>query len=156
MTLSNLIEDEVFRVYLLSGLILVFKMIITSFNVTRLRFKHKLFKYEEDYLGKKKKKDFETDPNYLVKKGEIDRAYGLHVNDMENIYLFFFVGLAYALTSPSVFLAKILFSVYVASRWVHMISYLFSLQPWRALTYFINILITVYMAGSSILSILNK
>lgn len=64
---------------------------MVSFNVTRLRFSLKAFKYEEDYVRAPKEKAKEL----LAKTANhprITRAYGLHTNDMENIYVFFTIG----------------------------------------------------------------
>jgi hypothetical protein len=65
--------------------------LVASFNVSRLRFQHKAFKYDEDY-GKAPKDKVQA----LLSKGAsnafISRAYGLHTNDMENIYVFYTIG----------------------------------------------------------------
>lgn len=65
--------------------------LVVSFNVTRLRFSLKAFKYEEDYVRAPKEKAKEL----LAKTANhprITRAYGLHTNDMENIYVFYTIG----------------------------------------------------------------
>jgi uncharacterized membrane protein YecN with MAPEG domain len=161
--------DPVFATYVLCVVILTVKMVrarcsllgwggggtrahsvalcvqlVTSFNVTRLRFAHKAFKYEEDYLKAPKEKS-----KALLAKGAdhpaIARAYGLHTNDMENIYVFFTVGLLFALTSPSVLYGKALLWTYTAARVGHMIAYLGALQPWRAVCYLIHVAVVVLM-----------
>ncbi len=50
--------------------------IAASFNVTRWRFKLKSFKYAEDYNKARPEQAEKPQPK------EIQRAYGLHVNDM--------------------------------------------------------------------------
>jgi hypothetical protein len=65
--------------------------LVVSFNVTRLRLSLKAFKYEEDYVKAPKEKAKEL----LTKTANhprITRAYGLHTNDMENIYVFYTIG----------------------------------------------------------------
>eukprot|EP01091_Cochliopodium_minus_P011507 TRINITY_DN3276_c0_g1_i1.p1 TRINITY_DN3276_c0_g1~~TRINITY_DN3276_c0_g1_i1.p1 ORF type:complete len:104 (-),score=23.89 TRINITY_DN3276_c0_g1_i1:88-399(-) len=78
----------------------------------------------------------------------IDHAYALHTNDMENLYVFFTLGLLYSLTNPSETIAKVLFYGFTFARILHTFSFLFKLQPWRALTYLVGFFINVYLAIS--------
>jgi hypothetical protein len=65
---------------------------VASFNVTRLRYKHKAFKYQEDYLGKAPQDKIQALHSRGASNELISRAYGLHTNDMENIYVFYTIG----------------------------------------------------------------
>jgi glutathione S-transferase len=146
--LLGLWENEVFRAYALSAVLLTLKMMAASFNVTRLRFTYGAFKYDEDYIGKEGgKKALSERAKEAIAKAEplIQRAYGLHVNDMENIYVFYTIGFLYALSSPPVFWAKVLFYGYLAARFMHSVAYLLALQPWRALFYMANVSIISVM-----------
>lgn len=61
---------------------------VVSFNVSRLRFKYSVFKYPEDYInGRKERPEHSKEAD-----AAIQRAYGLHTNDMENIYVFYTIG----------------------------------------------------------------
>ncbi|ELR14907.1 MAPEG domain containing protein [Acanthamoeba castellanii str. Neff] len=155
-TFQTFLSDPVFATYVLCVVILTVKMLVVSFNVTRLRLSLKAFKYEEDYVKAPKEKAKEL----LTKTANhprITRAYGLHTNDMENIYVFYTIGLLFALTSPSVFYAKALLWTYTGARVLHTVFYLASVQPWRAVSYLVHVVAQVLMLvhiGSTVLTYL--
>lgn len=73
-----------------------------------------------------------------------------HLNDLENILPYLFVGLFYVLTSPSVSIATTLFKIAALARIVHTIVYTVVVipQPARGLAWFIHYIIAIYMAIS--------
>lgn len=73
-----------------------------------------------------------------------------HLNDLENILPYLFVGLFYVLSNPSVQLASTLFQVAALARIAHTIVYAVIVipQPARGIAWFIHYFITFYMAIS--------
>ena len=55
---------------------------------------------------------------------EVERVKRAHRNDMENIYLYFFVATLYIFTEPNVTTALMCFRVFAATRILHSIVYL--------------------------------
>lgn len=71
-----------------------------------------------------------------------------HHNDMENILPYLSVGLFYVLTNPNPMVSTILFRVATIARFAHTFVYAIYVipQPARAICFFIQYLITLYMA----------
>lgn len=78
----------------------------------------------------------------------VERVRRAHRNDLENILPFFAIGLLYTLTNPSAFLAINLFRAVGISRIVHTLVYAVVVvpQPARALSFFVALIATAYMA----------
>lgn len=76
-----------------------------------------------------------------------------HLNDLENILVFFVVALVYLTTNPSVFLATTLIRLFTVARLAHTFVYAIVVipQPARALSFGVGYIITIFMAVSSIL-----
>lgn len=76
-----------------------------------------------------------------------------HLNDLENILPYLFVGLFYVLTNPSPTSAILLFKVAAIARIVHTIVYTVVIipQPARGIAYAIHVFITFYMAVAVLL-----
>ena len=55
---------------------------------------------------------------------------------------------------PTVLNAKIVFYGFTVARFIHTVSYLNEMQPWRALAYFGGVIPTVYMAVRVLLNLL--
>lgn len=79
--------------------------------------------------------------------------YSGHLNDLENILPYLFVGLFYVLINPSVSLATTLYIVAAIARIVHTIVYTVVVvpQPARAIAWAIHYFIALYMAISVVL-----
>lgn len=92
----------------------------------------------------------------------LERANNAHRNAMENIFVFFTIGMQpfyvlrtliicandpigflYALTGPSVIVARWLYGVYVASRTIYPILYIKGIQPFRSFAFTIPFAIQV-------------
>lgn len=70
-----------------------------------------------------------------------------HVNDMENILPFLFLGAIYSLTGPSLAVARIHFLVFFVGRVVHTVAYLLALRaPTRSVAYSIAQIPCISMA----------
>jgi uncharacterized MAPEG superfamily protein len=65
----------------------------------------------------------------------VARALRIQRNDLENIPLFFAIGLAYVLTGASPIGALVLCWTFTLARIAHTIAYTWNLQPWRAIFY---------------------
>lgn len=80
-----------------------------------------------------------------------------HLNDIENIYIFFIVSLCYICTGPSPFITKCLFSIFTFSRIIHTVVYTIFVipQPIRGLTWLVGFMVTGYMAVAVITYVWN-
>ncbi|XP_022208689.1 microsomal glutathione S-transferase 1 isoform X2 [Drosophila obscura] len=134
------LNNPVFKSYVFWTGVLVIKMLLMSLLTGLQRFKTKTFANPEDLMSPKLKVKFD-DPN-------VERVRRAHRNDLENIVPFFIIGLLYTLTNPSVFLAVNLFRAVGIARIVHTIVYAVVVlpQPSRALSFFVALGATVYMA----------
>ena len=73
--------------------------------------------------------------------------YRNHLNDLENIPAFLFLGVLYVLTNPSQFAAVWHFRVFVCSRFFHTVAYQAPLpQPARALSFGAGLAVCASMA----------
>lgn len=70
-----------------------------------------------------------------------------HLNDMENILPFLFLGAIYSLTGPSLTVARFHFLVFFLGRLLHSVAYLLALKaPTRSLAYTVAQIPCVSMA----------
>ena len=74
-------------------------------------------------------------------------AHGLRIqrNDLENIPLFFAVGLVFVLSGASAFSAAAYFWTFTAARIAHTFFYMNHLQPFRALSFLVGAAATLGM-----------
>lgn len=73
---------------------------------------------------------------------------------MENIYPFLFLGAVYALTGPSLSVARVHFLVFFLARLLHSVAYLFALRaPTRSLAYTIAQIPCVSMAVQILIAV---
>ncbi|XP_060663867.1 microsomal glutathione S-transferase 1 isoform X1 [Drosophila nasuta] len=134
------LNNEVFRCFMGWSAVLVLKMFGMSLLTGLWRFITLTFANPEDLMSPKLKVKFD-DPN-------VERVRRAHRNDLENILPFFIVGLLYTLTNPSAFIAINLFRAVGISRIVHTLVYAVVVvpQPARALSFFVALGATAYMA----------
>nr|AIL23554.1 microsomal glutathione S-transferase [Tenebrio molitor] len=144
---SSILENPVFRTYCFYSSILVVKMLFMSPLTGLTRFRFKAFANPEDGATMKIK------PRVDDKVERIRRA---HLNDLENISVFYVIGFIYTLTNPSVAWATLLFRVFTAARFIHTFVYAVFVvpQPARALSWATGFVITGYMAFKSIMHFL--
>ncbi|KAF2881627.1 hypothetical protein ILUMI_24570 [Ignelater luminosus] len=78
---------------------------------------------------------------------EVERIRRAHLNDLENIPIFFIAGAFYLLTNPSPRTALNLFRTYTIARYCHTFVYAVVVipQPARAISWSIGFAITGYM-----------
>lgn len=95
-------------------------------------------------------KKFAKDPKATSKlDDDVERVRRAHLNDLENIPVFFTIAFFYMLTDPSEYIAINLFRVAAIGRICYTISYVFlQMQPHRAISWFACYAVTVYMGLS--------
>uniref|UniRef100_A0A803TRV7 Microsomal glutathione S-transferase 1 n=1 Tax=Anolis carolinensis TaxID=28377 RepID=A0A803TRV7_ANOCA len=103
----------------------------------------KAFANPEDAVGFGKgdnaKKFLRTDP-------DVERVRRIHLNDLENIVPFLFIGFFYSFSGVSLSTALLHYRIFFASRIFHTVSYLIPLpQPSRGLAWFVGYLATFSM-----------
>ena len=99
-----------------------------------IRFETSAFANPEDQ-GKKKVRIDER----------VERVRRVHQNDLENIPIFCIVAFLFVHTNPPPS-AAYYFYTFTVSRLIHTLSYLFAIQPFRAIAFFVGVLSTVGMA----------
>ena len=146
--MDALLGSEAFRAYAITTTITALLQVICSFRVTRYRFQYRAFKHDEDYLGKKLSERAEKRRALGFKFA--DKALALHYNAIENNSVYFAVGALHALlvgTSP------MLHFVYLVCRVVHAVSFIYELQPWRALSYGLGAAVYVFLGAQTLASL---
>ncbi|XP_076760582.1 microsomal glutathione S-transferase 1 [Xylocopa sonorina] len=146
MSLSTpLIEPELVKTFAFWGSVLALKLLVMAPLTARNRFKNKVFANPEDTATVKGSKVLYNDP-------DVERVRRAHLNDLENIPIWYIVTFMWLTTGPSVWLASTLMKTFVTSRIVHTVSYaIFPRQPHRALSFIIGTGVTVYQAVSTLL-----
>ncbi|KAF2895784.1 hypothetical protein ILUMI_10386 [Ignelater luminosus] len=137
------LNNELFKTYLFYSVVLMVKLILMAPLTGRQRYKNMAFANPED-----------ADTNNVKVKthDDVERVRRAHLNDLENIPAFIITSFAYILTNPEIEFATLLFKAFTAARFVHTFVYALYVvpQPARALSFFVGLLITLYMAFVSI------
>ncbi|KAG5890848.1 hypothetical protein JTB14_016281 [Gonioctena quinquepunctata] len=135
-------DSSIFRWFACCSSALVVKMMFMSIYTGYQRFKHKAFVNPEDT----KKMGIEP-----AQHEDVERAKRAHLNDLENIPIFFVSGFLYTLTEPADWAAKSLFLTYTIARIAHTLVYAVWVvpQPARAFSFSIGGLITLFMTISN-------
>ncbi|KAJ0012967.1 hypothetical protein NQD34_017301 [Periophthalmus magnuspinnatus] len=120
--METLLNNQVFCCFVFYAVLLVIKMYIISIIVGQLRLRKKAFANPEDALRHGGVQFMRQDP-------DVERARRAHLNDIENILPFLFIGAVYSLTGPSLFVARIHFLVFFLARLMHSVAYFFALKP---------------------------
>ncbi|XP_044031413.1 prostaglandin E synthase [Siniperca chuatsi] len=129
--MAVMIRNEVFSCYVFYGVLLVIKMYILAIITGQVRLRKKAFANPEDALRHGGLQYHRQDPY-------VERCRRAHINDMENILPFLFLGAIYSMIGPSLAVARFHFLVFLMSRTLHSIAYLFALQaPTRSLAYIV-------------------
>ncbi|KAM6985446.1 prostaglandin E synthase [Aplochiton taeniatus] len=135
-----MILNEVFSCFVFYSVLLVLKMYIVAIITGQLRLRKKAFANPEDALRHGGLHYHRDDPS-------VERCRRAHRNDLENILPFLFLGALYAITGPSLAVARAHFLIFFAGRVMHSIAYLFALKaPSRSVAYVIAQLPCVSMA----------
>lgn len=129
--MEELMQDPAFHTYSVCAAILAIKMLLTGNYTTIVRMRTKGFVNAEDA------KAFGGTPE-PTEKPEVAHALRIQRNDLENIPLFWAVGLIFVLQGASASAAWWYCWTFTLARLVHWVVYLNHLQPWRAICYFIG------------------
>lgn len=130
--------DPAVQSYFVYSGILALKVLVMAPLTGKQRYTKKVFANEEDAKrGGRVKFD---DP-------DVERVRRAHLNDLENIPVFWLLGALYLTTGPSASVATWLFRAFTAGRVVHTLVYAVKPmpQPARGIAFGIPNLITWYM-----------
>ncbi|MBI3249822.1 MAG: MAPEG family protein [Deltaproteobacteria bacterium] len=148
--MEGLLANPAFRTYALCSAILGVKMLVSAVYTGTRRQKVGGFINAEDA---------KTFGGVGVEAAamevpEVAHALRIQRNDLENIPLFFAIGLIYVLTGASATGATILCGIFTAARVVHTIMYTYQLQPARAICFGIGALCTLAMIFRIVMNVL--
>jgi uncharacterized MAPEG superfamily protein len=126
-------------VYAASAAILALKMIFVASLTAVKRIGARLYTNPEDA------RMFRGDVT-VVEAPEVARIKRLHLNDLENIPIFLVLGLLFVIMGGSQEGAQAYFYTFVIARILHTVVYLAGLQPWRTLTWAVQVLVMIGLA----------
>ncbi|CAG9782996.1 unnamed protein product [Diatraea saccharalis] len=132
-------HSPVVQSYLFYSGVLGLKMLGTALLTSKARYTRKVFANEEDAIF--------SDGVVKVNDPEVERVRRAHLNDLENIPVFWVLGAIYATTNPSVSVALTLFRTFTVMRFIHTFVYAVKPfpQPTRGIVFTIPFLITAFM-----------
>ncbi|XP_076868011.1 prostaglandin E synthase [Brachyhypopomus gauderio] len=121
--------SPVFSCFAFYSTLLILKMYIIAIITGQLRLRKKAFVNPEDAARHGGDRFCRTDP-------DVERCRRAHLNDMENIFPFLFLGSIYSFTEPSLLIARCHFLLFFMARIVHSAAYLLALRaPMRSVAY---------------------
>ncbi|XP_063165542.1 microsomal glutathione S-transferase 1 [Candoia aspera] len=143
LNLNELGDVEVTLAYVRYAVLLLVKMMLMSTITAFFRMKKKAFASPEDTAsfgkGENAKKYLRTDP-------DVERVRRIHLNDLENIVPFLFIGFFYSVSGVTLSTALMHYRIFLGSRIFHTIAYLVPLpQPCRGLAWMAGYLVTFSM-----------
>jgi len=140
--METLLANPAFRTYAFCTAILAFKMLYSAIYTGTRRSQHQGYVNPEDASvfgpAGATAADHETPA--------VAHALRIQRNDIENIPIFFAVGLVYVLTGASPFGAKFFCWTYTLARIAHTYFYTNQMQPGRAISFVIGSAAIVLMA----------
>ncbi|KAL3041970.1 prostaglandin E synthase [Trematomus bernacchii] len=138
--MAFLTRNEVFSCFVFYAVLLVIKMYILAIITGQVRLRKKAFANPEDALRHGGLQFHREDPY-------VERCRRAHMNDLENILPFLFLGAIYSMIGPSLPVARLHFLVFFLARVLHSVAYLFALRaPTRSLAYIVAQIPCVSMA----------
>ncbi|KAM9440960.1 prostaglandin E synthase [Clarias gariepinus] len=138
--MDAMLGNPVFSCFVFYSTLLILKMYTIAVITGQVRLRKKAFANPEDAERHGGVQFCRTDPY-------VERCRRAHINDMENILPFLFLGAIYSMTGPSLVVAKGHFLVFFVGRVMHSVAYLFALKaPTRSLAYTIAQVPCVSMA----------
>jgi glutathione S-transferase len=127
------LSNPLFSAYAFYGSVVILKMLALGPLTTFKRFTAGIFCNPEDAEGF-------GQPKVIIGDDRVERVRRNHLNDLENIPAFLFLGLLYITTKPTLAAALWHFRIFTASRFIHTFIYQFAIpQPSRALIYYVGI-----------------
>jgi uncharacterized membrane protein YecN with MAPEG domain len=139
--MEALMANPAFQTYALCAAILGLKMLVSAVYTGTRRTKHRGFINAEDaaVFGPPGAAALEVEPP------EVAHALRIQRNDLENIPLFFAIGLVYVLTGASPFGAALWCWTFTLARIAHTYFYTKRIQPWRAIAFGVGAFATLMM-----------
>ena len=137
-----------FRTYALCAAILGLKMLFSAIYTGVQRQRH------QGYINAEDANTFGRSGTRAGTEEAPAVAHALRIqrNDLENIPLFFAIGLTYVLTGSSPIATRVLCWTFTIARIAHTIAYMRNLQPWRAIFYGIGTIALLAMIVHIILT----
>jgi len=136
--MTDVLNNPALRLFGVTDLILVLKMLAVGFTTSFYRIRDKTYATPEDYA-------LQGLPPRPGVNEDVERARRAHQNDLENILPYFGVGVLYALTNPSPTAARVFFIGYTVARILHSVFYLRAMQPWRTIAFTVAEVLLVVM-----------
>lgn len=146
----DLLAQPAVRVFAFWYLILVLKMLMLIFRTSATRMRLSSFASPEDYgaVGAS------PQGGATIPDERIERVRRALLNDLENILPFFGVGLIFALSGPSLGMARLLIGGFALSRIAHTIFYLRAMQPHRSVAFILGMVCLICMLLRALWSVL--
>ena len=139
--MESLTANAAFQTYALCSAILVLKMLASAVYTAVSRNRASGYVNTEDaQFGKQGTAAADAE------KPEVAHALRVQRNDLENIPLFWVIGLLYVLTGASAFGAAIYCWTFTGARVVHTVVYVRHMQPARALCWMLGSICIVGMS----------
>ncbi|XP_028174178.1 microsomal glutathione S-transferase 1-like [Ostrinia furnacalis] len=140
MTFSPIVQS-----FLFYSAVLALKMLVVTLLTSLTRIARGVYANPEDAKAAKGKVKYD-DP-------AVERVRRAHLNDMENIPVFWVLGALYLTTDPVAAWALLLFRAYTVSRIIHTIVYAVVPlpQPSRGLAFMVPYVIKWYMGAMVVL-----
>lgn len=145
-------NDPVFAAYAISATLMILKVVAMSWlTVARMMQENAGLRSPEDL--KKTPLNPNPDPSQLQVNERVERIRRIQMNDLENVPFFLAAGFLYALTSPTPWLAQVLFYGYALTRFLHFGAYVTGqIHDVRAALWTPGSLIIIFMAASVLVS----
>jgi uncharacterized MAPEG superfamily protein len=139
--MDTLTANPAFQTYALCSAILGFKMIVSAFYTGTQR------QLNQGYINPEDARTFGKSgaASAVAEAPAVAHALRIQRNDLENIPLFFAIGLIYVLTNATPTGAAAYCWSFTIARVLHTVFYTAHLQPWRAICYGIGALATIGM-----------
>ncbi|KAG7314659.1 hypothetical protein KOW79_021962 [Hemibagrus wyckioides] len=145
--MDAMLENSVFSCFVFYSILLILKMYTLAIITGQVRLRKKAFANPEDAERHGGAQFCRADPY-------VERCRRAHLNDLENILPFFFLGAIYSMTGPSLVIAQAHFLIFFLGRLVHTLAYLFALKPpTRSLAYTIGQVPCISMAIQILLTV---
>lgn len=145
--MTELLAQPALRAWGIACAVVALKTMAVAVYTSSIRIRRGVFISPEDYALQGLQPGAATD-------AEVERARRIHQNDLENGLPFALVGLVYALTGPSAVGSWICFAGFPIARVLHTIFYARGLMPHRTIAYAVGFGVTVWMAVSSLVTLL--
>ncbi len=145
--LESLISQPAIKAWAIASIVIALKTFGVAFYTSSIRMRKHVYSSPEDFALQKQEPKTGLDD-------DVERARRIHQNDLENGLPFVLVGFVYALTDPSTLGIWLCYGGFTVSRILHTVSYAKGLMPHRTLAYMGGVMTTLWMAISSLVSIL--